>query len=901
MNKIHVALTSLVTTVLLLLAACSQAPTPATPEAPLEEPTLTAQASSATICVIGGDCHPSLQAAITAANAGDTINLGAGVDTEAGIVITKNLTIRGQGVSESIVQAAASPVTANDRVFVVNGGVTATLEDLTVRNGYINNDGGGIYNNGSLTLKRVTVRDNWLQPGGDEDCARETSECIGDSGRNGGGIFNNGSLTIINSTLFRNTAGKGGNVLNCPTGVDYYAGDGGSSGGIHNERGALTIVNSTLSGNRAGLVGGCSGSGTCGSGKEGEGGGIKSQEGTVTIINSTLSGNLALGGGGGIQIAFGTLSIRSSTITGNSAPGGVGGGLWNFLSTVSLVNTIVAGNTAAGSEVPDCEQTGGSTSSLGNNLVGTGTGCPSGGTGDLTTSNVSSVLNTTLADNGGPTFTHALVAGSPAINASNPAAAGSGGTACELTDQRVFLRPDRCDIGASEFNGTPDRTPPDTSITAQPTNPTNSPDASFSFTSSDSGSGIERFECFLDGIGWVDCSSPKAYSGLSEGSHTFHVRAIDNANNKDATPAIYTWVTSTDSTPPIITPNLSGTLGTNDWYTSDVSVSWTVVDEESTVSNQTGCDAVTVSADTAGTTFTCEATSAGGSSTQSVTVKRDATAPRISFAARTPANGAGWNNTDVTLNWNCTDATSGVINANVSQTASSEGANQSSTGTCTDNAGNTASDTQTGINIDKTAPTLNPVVSPTPVLLNASATVVSNASDSLSGLASQSCAALVTNSVGGKSVACSATDNAGNSASANASYSVIYNFRGFLTPVQNAPALNQVKAGWIVPFSFNLGGNFGRNVITSTVSVPINCSTLAPQGSATATQQGSTSLQDAEQARSSWAVSSTLTSSSRSTLYIYLWRTDKAWKNTCRQFTLTLNDGTQHKANFKFK
>jgi Legume lectin domain len=287
-----------------------------------------------------------------------------------------------------------------------------------------------------------------------------------------------------------------------------------------------------------------------------------------------------------------------------------------------------------------------------------------------------------------------------------------------------------------------------------------------------------------------------------------------------------------DLTPPVITPTVTGTLGNNAWYTSDVNVSFSVVDEESAISNQTNCAAQTVTTDTAGVTFTCTATSAGGTSSQTVTVKRDATAP-----------------------------------------------------------------------------SLTPVVSPNPVIIKRSATVTSNASDALSGLASQSCGTLDTNSVGSKSVSCSATDNAGNTTSASAAYGVIYNFKGFFIPVQNAPALNTVKAGWVVPFSFTLGGNFGRTVISKTESTAINCSTLAAQGSASATQQGSSSLQDAEQMRSSWSLTgSTLTSmsnfssgSSLNTLYIYLWKTDKSWKNTCRQFTMTLNDGTQHKANFKFK
>ena len=84
-----------------------------------------------------------------------------------------------------------------------------------------------------------------------------------------------------------------------------------------------------------------------------------------------------------------------------------------------------------------------------------------------------------------------------------------------------------------------------------------------------------------------------------------------------------------DVTPPLITPSVSGTLGNNGWYTSDVQMSWSVVDNESAVTNQTGCALQTISADTNGLTLTCMATSAGGTSSQSVTIKRDATAPAL--------------------------------------------------------------------------------------------------------------------------------------------------------------------------------------------------------------------------------------------------------------------------------
>src|SRR5207253_10135910 len=152
----------------------------------------------------------------------------------------------------------------------------------------------------------------------------------------------------------------------------------------------------------------------------------------------------------------------------------------------------------------------------------------------------------------------------------------------------------------------------------------------------------------------------------------------------------------------------------------------------------------------------------------------DLTPPTIAFASRTVPNANGWNNTSVTLTWNCSDSLSGTAASTVSQMLATEGASQYSTGTCSDRAGNSVSNTQTNINIDETAPVLSPSVSPNPIILNGTGTANPGAADSLSGIATQSCAALSTNSVGAKTVSCTTTDKAGNSAAKTANYNVNY-------------------------------------------------------------------------------------------------------------------------------
>ncbi|MCX6732564.1 MAG: hypothetical protein NTV98_03420, partial [Candidatus Roizmanbacteria bacterium] len=213
---------------------------------------------------------------------------------------------------------------------------------------------------------------------------------------------------------------------------------------------------------------------------------------------------------------------------------------------------------------------------------------------------------------------------------------------------------------------------------------------------------------------WEPISTSKSWT-LATGSNGLRGVCVETAHGTVSSP---TSILSTgnviiyaDITPPTVTPHITGTLGTNGWYKSNVVVTWAVTDE-STISSQIGCGTTNITTDTIGQTITCKATSEGGTTTQSVTIKKDSTIPTITYVNRTPPNSSGWNSSDVVVNWNCSDVLSGPVSSTVTQTVSMEGTGLSSIGTCTDMAGNSASNTQTGINIDKSAPITPSLISP---------------------------------------------------------------------------------------------------------------------------------------------------------------------------------------------
>ena len=388
-----------------------------------------------------GDC--SLREAIQAANTdavvdactagsgADTINVPAGTYTlsmaganedanaSGDLDITGALTITGAGAGNTIVEWPLGG--GLDRVFHILGAPPVTINGLTIQHGSVTDSaGGGIFvvPGATLTLESSTVRDN--------TSVASSGPFPGFSF--GGGIFNQGTLTVTNVNVIINKADASGGILNDTIGtltVNSSTVRGNSNSGITNLNTA-TINNTTVSGNigqdGAGILNG----------------------GPLTVNNSTISGNVASFRGGGIfTSAGGTLTLNNTTVSGNSAPSGSGIFIVPTAPIPTLKNTIVANNTPGG----DCS---GSITSADHNLDSDNT-CSLIQSNDLP--NTTTPLLGALDPNGGPTETHALSAGSPAIDAGNPATPGSGGNACEATDQRGVARPKgtNCDIGAFEL------------------------------------------------------------------------------------------------------------------------------------------------------------------------------------------------------------------------------------------------------------------------------------------------------------------------------------------------------------------------------------------------------------------------------------------------------------------
>jgi hypothetical protein len=445
-------------------------------------------ARAATITVDGVTC--TLAEAITSANndnaAGNGCVDGNGADN---IDLQTDVTLSAllpQITSEITLEGNGHILDGNDsfQVLYVQATGHLTLNNTTIAEGRADY-GGGIHNQGILEVNNSTLSGNFADEGGgiwNNGTAKVNNSTLSGNASffGGGGIRNkyNGTMTVENSTLNDNHDHYfGGGVYNSGSlAISNSTLSGNSTffsgGGIYNGfNGTVTVNNSTFSGNDSGFYGG--------------GGGILNA-GTATLNNSTLSGNSAYYGGGITN--YGTLTVNNSTLSGNyvEVAYGGGGGIRNG-GTMNLNQSLISGNSADyGAEVYNKY---GTVNANNYNVIGySGDARSSGFTpGELDIippGALKTVLHRRLADNGGPTFTHALVPGSVAIDAVPDAACLA--PPINGLDQRGFPRNvdgdgapsfNECDAGALEYASVNPSTPTPTA-TARPTRtPTPTPTA----------------------------------------------------------------------------------------------------------------------------------------------------------------------------------------------------------------------------------------------------------------------------------------------------------------------------------------------------------------------------------------------------------------------------------------
>jgi Zn-dependent metalloprotease len=434
--------------------------------------------SDTNTCKTTTDPCATIQAAVYKAAYGAKVNVAVGTYTSTSnivVALAQRIILSGGWDTTFEHQVGVSTVDGENMrpgIKVVWSDVYCVIDHFQIQNGK-SDQGGGIYNNGTLTITDSIIQNNSVING---------FYGVSSIGADGGGVYNSssGSLTINNSEIKDNTAVFIGSI-----------GAGGDGGGIYSLGNDLTINNSTIEGNSATFSGlnpemggdgggmvvhgnvvirdstiknnyssrgsGIASSATSlsisnslitGNNSYNDGAGIYLYTGNLDMTNVTISNNTAKSSGGGIYIKEGSATINNSTITQNIAEDpnalAIGGGLSNYFNKpVILRNTLIVGNGA--DTVPDCR---GEITSAGHNLIGYGDGCFITPMAGDQIGQVGSPINAkigNLLDNGGATFTHALLTGSPAIDAGDP-------TSCASTDQRGVSRPQgvACDIGAYE-------------------------------------------------------------------------------------------------------------------------------------------------------------------------------------------------------------------------------------------------------------------------------------------------------------------------------------------------------------------------------------------------------------------------------------------------------------------
>jgi hypothetical protein len=392
--------------------------------------------------------------------------------------ITDDLGIIAPGGSQLVIDASGSDPTPDQnngdgsRIFNIDNGHTGTFISVTISGTTLL--GGDVVGSGGAILSRENI--SLI------DCRVDSSSAVSKElsvlSMGGGVAHRDGNLVVTNSEIASNVADFGGGIY-LESGtlaiVASQIGDnvGLSGSGIYIADGDASIRSSWIHGNAAGafsLGGGIYSSGnlrvestTISGNSASFGGGLFSRTDAggveaTRIINSTISGNTAFTRGGGIRNAYGLTVVEHSTITGNQAPAGEGSGIGSRgynTSRTEIRSTIIAGNTS--SDVDVGTGTVNTFQSRGFNLIGIGNAIAAFAAAGDQTGNLNPLLGP-LVGNGGSMPTHALLPGSPALNAGDPAAMAGVGSV-PLSDQRgaPFARvfTGWIDIGALESQPNP--------------------------------------------------------------------------------------------------------------------------------------------------------------------------------------------------------------------------------------------------------------------------------------------------------------------------------------------------------------------------------------------------------------------------------------------------------------
>lgn len=383
---------------------------------------------------------------------GLTVKNGGGGGDGSGIRLDDTATL-------SLSNCVISDNVNNAGTGLANYGGPVIIDGCTFTRNSTSGNGAGILNNSVMTVSNSSIFSNTSGNGGGimnggRLVLRNSTVVSNSSSSNGGGISSSGDMTITDSSILTNTStSSGGGIANPASGKLFISNSTisgnkttiGEGGGINHGGIGLTVDQSTISNNQASGSGGAILStgpmtltnSTVYSNTGALGGGIYASADGI-LVNDTFSQNWTPGGdGGGIELISAVMAITNTSIISNTAGSGGGSGINVAGGLATLKNTLVANN-------PGGNCGGGSVVASSGNNISTDATC----TGFVMTSDQTGVTNPgvgPLANNGGPTQTHALLPGSPAIDTGSD-------VGCPSTDQRGVHRPRgaHCDIGAFE-------------------------------------------------------------------------------------------------------------------------------------------------------------------------------------------------------------------------------------------------------------------------------------------------------------------------------------------------------------------------------------------------------------------------------------------------------------------